>query len=260
MFTNLDQHAFERAAQQHFVISHAQLVDTGFTQEAIEWRLIRGVLERVHDEVYRFTGSQDTYEQRVMAATLTAGDVVIASHKTAGLLWGFPGCATAQVEVTIPRGREYRARRVIAHEARRLRRIDMTSLRGVRVTTPARTAFDLASRLPADSLYEVIDFVTGGGLASPQYLQRSLRELGGRGVTGTRMFRSVLDAWIGDGGVPMSVFERRLFRWFDAPSFPGPSPSSRSCCRTARDGLWTSCFPTACSRSRRTVGNITAVR
>jgi hypothetical protein len=233
MMTEHDHALFALAARQHFLVSRPQVLALGMSEAALEWRLERGLLERVHREVYRIAGFPKTWEQQVMAATLAAGEPVVASHMTAAALWGLPDCDKGPVEVTIPRGHDYSAEGVIVHEVRRLPPVDMTVVSGIAVTAPARVAFDLAARVAAEQLEEFIDDITGRGLATPRFIEWRLRELGGRGVAGTSLFRDVLLQWMGDG-VSMTVFERRLFRLLDGAGVGRPIPQAEVTCPSGK--------------------------
>ena len=80
-------------------------------------------------------------------------------------------------------------------------------LRGVPVTTPSRTIFDLARSTPPARLARVVkQAVHADGIpCSIASLYRVLYDLGGQGRPGTRRMRRVLDAW--DLGEPATESE-----------------------------------------------------
>jgi hypothetical protein len=77
-----------------------------------------------------------------MAAVLAAEGGVL-SHRSAAALWGIRPADRNAVEITVPRWVKSRPR-LECHEAR-LRPDEVTTHRGIPVTTPARTLFDLAA-------------------------------------------------------------------------------------------------------------------
>jgi len=222
---NTDRLIFAFAVRQHFLITRKQAFDLGLSRDGVDWRVESGFLQPVHHEVYRVADTPQTRLQRIMAATLAGGEGAIASHETARALWGLPGAKEiGPIHVTIPRGHDYTVPGVIAHESRNLHAADITRLHGIPVTTADRAAFDLAFQLDPIELLDLIDDITGRSLATAARMKARSRELGGRGVAGTRKFRKVLDVWIEDGKVSMTKFERGLFRIFDAADIPRPTP------------------------------------
>ena len=47
-------------------------------------------------------GAPATWHQRLMAACLVGGPGAVASHRSAGALWGLDGLAPGPIEVTVP--------------------------------------------------------------------------------------------------------------------------------------------------------------
>jgi predicted transcriptional regulator of viral defense system len=124
------------ARRQHGVVSRAQAHEAGLSDRAIRGWVTGGRLERVHAGVYRVGGAPTSWEQVAMAAVLAAGGV--ASHRTAGQLWGLCD-AHDRVEVTVPRGRRGGASGVVVHRSRDLAERHVTRRAGMPVTTPMRT-------------------------------------------------------------------------------------------------------------------------
>src|SRR5215207_7409592 len=82
--------ALARIAERQFgVFTHAQAFDQGFTANTIKKRLHRGVWALADHNVYRMSATPRTWNQRLLAACL-AGPAV-ASHRSAGILWGLSG-------------------------------------------------------------------------------------------------------------------------------------------------------------------------
>ncbi len=80
---DLDRRLAELAARQHGLVTLEQAKHLGATSRQIRWRISAGVLIVVRRNVYRFAGVPPTWHQSVLAATLSCGSGVVASHDTA---------------------------------------------------------------------------------------------------------------------------------------------------------------------------------
>ena len=122
------------------MVSRAQLLALGMGEDAIDWRVKRRRLHRVHTGVYAVGHLALTRQGRFMAAVLACGEGAALSHFSAGVLWGILEDRGQLIHVTVEGNRECRG--VIVHrsplEGWRVRR------QGIVVTTPARTLIDLA--------------------------------------------------------------------------------------------------------------------
>jgi very-short-patch-repair endonuclease len=128
------------ARRQHGVVSRPQLVALGMGPDAVDWRLKRKRLHRVHRGVYAVGHLALTRYGQFMAAVLAAGEGAALSHFSAAVLWGILEDRGQLIHVTAL-GRR-RIRGVVVHvgalEGERVRK------QGIVVTTPARTLVDLA--------------------------------------------------------------------------------------------------------------------
>lgn len=144
-----------RAARQWGVVTRAQLLEAGFSESAIARLLADGWLVRLHAGVYALGHAALRQEARWLAAILACGHGAVLSHRSAGVLWGLGSVRGGIVDVTAPRGRRRRPG-IAAHEGR-LDEADVTSHRGIPVTTVARTLLDLAGILPRADLERTVD-------------------------------------------------------------------------------------------------------
>lgn len=76
------------AGKQHLLFTRAQAVAHGFSDAAIAHRVRVGRWARFHAGVYGPAGLPPTLERSARAACLAAGPEAVASHGTAGVLWG----------------------------------------------------------------------------------------------------------------------------------------------------------------------------
>ena len=148
---SLDRAVAELAERQHGVVSRAQLLDVGLGRGAIELRLARGRLHRVHAGVYAVGHAVLTDEGRWMAAVLAGGAGAVLSHRSAAALWGIRPEGSRAAEVTVAR-RSCALGLGSASTAPHYLTMRSPSDDGIPVTTVPRTLFDLAAVIPRDQL------------------------------------------------------------------------------------------------------------
>jgi hypothetical protein len=135
------------AANQHGVVTRAQLVGLRLGRGAIGHRVARGRLHRVHRGVYLVGHAVPPPYGREMAAVLACGDGSLLSHHAAAWIWGIGTTPVGVVDVTIP-GRDPGGRPgVRVHCVKRIQPEDIRRRRGLPVMAPARTLLDLAEVL-----------------------------------------------------------------------------------------------------------------
>ncbi len=133
------------ATRQRGVVGRRQLLELGFSKEAIELRLNLGRLHPLHREVYAVGHCSTNRNGRRLAAVLAYGDRALLSHRSAAALWGLARPSAPAIDVTAPTGRQgiHRREKIWIHRGR-LHPEDRTVRAGIPLTTVARTLFDLA--------------------------------------------------------------------------------------------------------------------
>lgn len=106
----------ELALRQHGVVARRQLYGLGLGRRAIDGRVERGRLHRVHRGVYAVGHRGLTRDGHVMAAVLAGGEGAVVSHRSAGALWGVCADRATAVEITVPATRRDRAG-IVQHQA-----------------------------------------------------------------------------------------------------------------------------------------------
>ena len=151
-----DAEIARRAAAQGGVVSHAQLRAAGLSPEAIKRRVWSGRLHALHRRVYAVGHEAVGREGRRWAAVLALGDACL-SHGSAAAAWGITA-APAAIHVTV-RGRAgLRSRDGIrVHRPRALPDDEVATLRGLPITTPARTLLDLAATARRAAIAVAVD-------------------------------------------------------------------------------------------------------
>jgi len=211
------------ATRQYGLVTRRQLVALGTTDRQVEHAIRTERLLRVEHGVYRIAGTPEGWRGRALAAVLGAGANAVASHETAGVLWGFRYLAPEVIEITTPRpalrqrhGARYHRSVVLAP--------DVTSVDGIPATTYERTLVDLSARLSEHQLGRILDDGLRLRRASTAGLQTCLDRLSpARGRRVSRV-RRVLDArevapHPGDSGA-----ERDLFALLTGTGLPRPVP------------------------------------
>lgn len=135
----------ELAARQHRCVSTAQLADLGFGRNAIAHRVATGRLVALHQSVYAVAPVGDDDRSRWMGAALTTPDSFV-SHAAAGTAYGFWPFSPAVPIVTRPGSGGPRLLDGVQVFRSVLLAGDTDTWEGIPITTPERTAIDLAAR------------------------------------------------------------------------------------------------------------------
>ncbi|HVL98472.1 MAG TPA: type IV toxin-antitoxin system AbiEi family antitoxin domain-containing protein [Egibacteraceae bacterium] len=132
-------------AGQYGHVTVRQAATAGVTRQDLHRLTRRGLLVRAHPRVYRVAFVPVTREGRAMAAVLSAGPKAVLSFSWAAWLHGVDRVPlTREPEVTLPGRLAPELPGVTAHSTRLLERCDITTVRGIPVTSGARTSVDLA--------------------------------------------------------------------------------------------------------------------
>jgi Transcriptional regulator, AbiEi antitoxin len=202
------------ARNQHGVVTRAQLLAAGASERAIERRLGKGVLLRVHAGVYRVGHRAPSVEARYLAAVLACGPGAALSGRAAGHLWGLLKGGAPPPEVTAPGQRRVQGVRV-----RRSRRgaLRTTNFRGIPVTTVPQTLADLAAELSEDGLARACHEAGVKHGTTPAQLEPLIAAFPNR--PGTTKLRRVMR---GDTRVALSKLEARFLKLLRAKGLPLP--------------------------------------
>ncbi len=153
------------ADAQYGVVSRAQLVSAGLTRNEIGQRVEMQRLRRLHQGVYAVGHRVLRIEGHWMAAVLACGEGAVLSHQTAPAVWELRRVGSGAIHVTVPGdpGRKKR-RGICVHRSATLTDRDVTTVRGLPVTTVARTIIDLSRTLNKDDLEELVHRADDRGL------------------------------------------------------------------------------------------------
>jgi very-short-patch-repair endonuclease len=213
--------ALETAARQHGVVTRGQVLSTGLSPRQLERVVARGVLVPVHRGVYRATGSQPTFEQSVVAASLATRGV--ASHGTAATLWGMRGWSSLLVEVTVVGRRQTRLVGVVGHCTSRLDPVDVARRGAIPLTSPARTLLDLGAVGTPAAVEAAVEDCLHRRLVTIDQLQALLTRLGRPGRPGVTTLRAVLAVRDPLAAATESVLEDAFVRLLRDAGLPEPA-------------------------------------
>jgi very-short-patch-repair endonuclease len=205
-------HAVERAigaiaGAQDNVIHRDQLMAAGLGRGAIRHRLSAGRLQPLHRAVYLIGHAPPTEIGRARAAVLACGDGAVASHRTAAVLWDLLRATTGDVDVMIT-GRHPHSRPGIAvHRTLELPASEVRDIRGLAITSPARTVCDIAGTEPTNDVEHALQEARVRKLLTDPQLQAIVAQAPTR--KGAALIKKLL-AIDGATGYTRSKAERRM--------------------------------------------------
>ncbi|MDQ4091322.1 MAG: hypothetical protein M3163_13620, partial [Actinomycetota bacterium] len=184
----MDVQLRELAERQHGVTARRQARALGSDRHHLRRRVESPDREALTPAVLRLVGSQRTFRQRCMAATVDVGVGAAVSHESAAALWRLPGFPPGPLHVTRAAGRSRLATvhrtDVADHHVLRFEHIPVTS--------PVRTIFDLAGVLHPGRTERALDNALARGLTTIEGLQRVTDDLARQGRSGSSLMRRLL--------------------------------------------------------------------
>lgn len=166
------------------MISRDELLEIGFTREAIRHRLRAGRLHRVARGVYAVGSPHLTPQQRLMVAVKRCGEGAVLSHLSAAVHWDLWMKPPAEVQVSVPMERNPQPAGIRVH---RRARFETARHEGIPVTTVLQTLIDCASHPKIERMINQAD-------ARNRLRADALRRgLDGRGDPGAAILRELLD-------------------------------------------------------------------
>jgi very-short-patch-repair endonuclease len=202
------------AGRQHGIVTRRQLLDLGLDDDDIGYRTEVGRLIRLHRGVYAVGHRPPSMQSRAMAAVLACGEGAVLSHVSAAALWNVGPRWTVPMDVTVPGDRRPKGIRV--HRAPGLAAPDVTVHFGIPVTSPARTALDLAGRLDDKALTRAVNQARLNGHLRLPDLKELLARSPGRP---TRSLERLVEHATGP---TRSELEDEFLRFVERYGFPRP--------------------------------------
>ncbi|MFM8945647.1 MAG: hypothetical protein ACKOJC_02905 [Actinomycetota bacterium] len=205
----------------HGVITRDQAREIGIT-DRVWYRLHdSGVLHRMHKGVAILVGYPASRLQRMIAATASAGEHTIVSHRSAGELWGVWNADENDPIDIIVGDRRFRHRLpgVIAHVPRDLDELAPIRRQQMRTTLPGRTLLDIAAVEP-QAVSSVIERMLLAGLIDRRRIAAVVARHSRQGRAGIGPVRDVLATWPYADKASESVLEYHLQRVLGSTPLP----------------------------------------
>jgi hypothetical protein len=210
-------------ASQLGIITWAQARSAGLTARQVELRRLTGEWLHVHHGVYRLASAPRTYDQRLLAGVLAAGDGSAVSHRAAIARWGLHGFGARLVEVSRPAALRRPVDSAIVHRMPDLNSSHVEIVRGIPTTMPARTLVDAGMVMPAAFVARCMEAWLADRVVTIAALQRAIADHAGKGRKGVGVLRRVLEERVLGTSVADSGTEAMLAEVLAAHGVPLPT-------------------------------------
>lgn len=200
------------------MVSTRQLAAVGYSPSSAAKAAKAARLRRLYQGVYAVGHQRLTWSGHCMAAVLAVRPSV-ASHLSAGWLWGLLRYRADTIHVTAPTQR--RRRRGFVVHASRLPGTDLSKVDGIPVTAPPRTYLDLATMLSRDRLDKVLERADETGLFDLGPVEELLARSGNH--PGAGALRRAVAIYRPDPAVTRSDLERRFRGLIENAGLPVPA-------------------------------------
>jgi very-short-patch-repair endonuclease len=214
-----DEAIGELAGGQHGVVSLAQLLELGLTRAAVEGRVRRKRLFRLHRGVYAVGHRALTPNAHCIAAVYACGPGALLSHRSAGAKHGVLGWSPGRIEVTVT-GRRRPKGGIAVHHSRSIHPDDRTFVDGIPATSVARTLVDLAEVLDERQLTKAVHQAEVRRMFDLRAIEAALARVPGR--KGRHRLKRVLTAYRSEPHLLRSEAERRLKQLCEQHNLPQP--------------------------------------
>jgi very-short-patch-repair endonuclease len=192
----------------------------GLSRHRLDQLLLNGDIRKVLRNVYVRADVPDTVDLRVRAAALVLSPFVVVRDRTAAWLWGVDTFEFRELEIPPPleasafRDRARPRGAGVTGGIRDLVPHDVVELCGMPVTTPLRTALDLACKLSRrDALAALDGFMRLHGITHAQLRRELVRYFRRRGVVQARELIQYADPRAespGESWTRMAMIDRGL--------------------------------------------------
>jgi predicted transcriptional regulator of viral defense system/very-short-patch-repair endonuclease len=208
------------ATRQHGVVSIRQLESAGFGRSTVTDEVAAGRLHRVHRGVYAVGHMRLGWHGYCLAAVLANAPGAVASHFSAGWLWGLRrNRPSGKFHLTAPTRRHSKQQFVLHHAV--LADEDRDLVEGIPVTSLARTQLDLAAEVSLERVLKMLGRSEDAELLDLRALESVLERCGNHPGRGT--LRSALDVYEPDLAITRSELERRFRELCRQAGLPSPA-------------------------------------
>jgi hypothetical protein len=207
------------ASRAHGIVTQAEMLRAGISRTEIARRVEKGLLIPQYRGVYRVGHAAPSVEATFIAAVKACGEGAALSGRAAGYLLGLLKGRPPKPEVTTPT--ERRVKGITTKRCRNLRERDVTTVRGIRVTSVPRTLVDLAAVLTAEELARACHEAGVRYRTTPRQVEAVMRPHS----PGAHRLRAVMR---GEIPVTLSEMERLFFRALKEAGLPLPETNRQA--------------------------------
>jgi hypothetical protein len=217
-----DETAITLGFAQQGVFGRWQLGARGVADDAIKTRIRSGAWLWHAPGVYGLASHPPSFEQRLWVGWLATGPGAIVSHEGAAELHRIPNVPRDRVVLTVDHGAHQRVAGATVHQISDIEREHRMAIRGLPVTTIARTIVDLAAVVHPARLPHIVEDAKHANLVEYAAVGECLQSVARRGKPGVRALARTLDTLTQTGGMTMSVLERHLLALMFRAGLPPP--------------------------------------
>ena len=181
------------AIEQHGVISRLEALALGMTDEAIRHRLETGQWAQLYAGVYAPPVAADGWLTSLNAARLAAGRGTVAFGRSAAALHELDLPAPHMVELGAVTKRRAPGTDVLIHCCRPLPASHITTVKGISVTTVARTLCEVGRFVSLGRLERCLDDAPAGGKVTTGEIRSAYEVTGTRGRRGPASARLLVE-------------------------------------------------------------------
>jgi very-short-patch-repair endonuclease/predicted transcriptional regulator of viral defense system len=207
------------AAAQDNIVTREQLIGAGVGRGAISYRARAGVIHRLHRCVYLVGHAPPTVAGRARAAVLACGGDSVLSHRSAAELWGLLSEHDGEVDVTVIGRNPGRHPGIDVHRVADLDPRELKHIRGIPLTSPARTICDVAGAGLSHEAEHALEQARVERLVTDRQLRQVIERAPTR--AGSALIRVLLDSENG-AGYTRSKAERTMRALVRSADLPQP--------------------------------------
>jgi hypothetical protein len=205
--STVDPNIVRIAERRLHLVTDDEIQRLGLSPRTIRRWVDTGRLHRVAPGVLSTSRGPYDVTQRELALCLSLPAAVL-SHHSAAAYWAIRRAPKDRVDLTVPHGAWVVDRRAVVHFSNRMPEHHLVELvDGARVTSVARTVFDLGGVLDEDSHLSVIEDVRNRGLCTDAELGEVYEDMCGRGRRGSAAWQRLAELTTRVGRPTMSELE-----------------------------------------------------
>jgi very-short-patch-repair endonuclease len=183
--STMDDEIVRIAERRLNLVTTGDLKRLGLSNRSIQRRAARGQLRTLVRNVYATVPPPDDAPRRELALCLFHPAAVI-SHASAAAFWGIRRAPKDHVDVTVPHNLYVRGASAVVHYSNKMPEHHVVdTIDGGRVTSVARTVFDLGGVLDAQGHLSIIEDVRNKRLCTDDELGEVYADLCGKGRRGS---------------------------------------------------------------------------